>query len=114
MSICGRARLLEGELMKWIAVAIPLLLLAGEAGAISRYDVGNMSCAKVHAILKSEGAAILRYRSKRTGIVLYDRYVRDRSWCQGSEITEYASVPTADDPSCGVKRCIENEIFDRF
>jgi hypothetical protein len=100
--------------MKQIAIAVPLLLLAGEASAISRYDIGNMSCGKVQAILRSEGAAILRYRSKRTGNVLYDRYVLNRSWCPSNQTTEYAGVPTADDPSCDVKRCVEIEFFDRF
>jgi hypothetical protein len=92
--------------MKRIALVVSLLLVAGEASAISRYDVDNMSCSRVKAILKAEGAAILRYRSKRTGMVLYGRYVQSRSWCQHSETTDFASVPTADG-SCSVKKCVE-------
>jgi hypothetical protein len=97
--------------MKRVALAVSLLLVAGEASAISRYDVDNMSCSKVKTILKSEGAAILRYRSKRSGAMLYDRYVQSRSACYGNETTEYASVPTADG-SCSVRRCVQIDVSD--
>jgi hypothetical protein len=98
--------------MRIVTIMLPLLLLASEASAISRYDVGNMSCDRVQLILGSEGAAILRWRSKRTGLTLYDRFVYSRAYCQASETTDYASVPTADDPTCAVKRCVEIEFFD--
>lgn len=98
--------------MRRIAIALPLVLVAADALAISRYNIDNMSCARVQAIIQSEGAAILRYRSKRTGVTLYDRYVRDRRYCQSSEITDYATVPTADRAACPVQNCIENEFFD--
>ena len=43
----------EGTPMKRVALAVLLLLVAGEASAISRYDVDNMRCSKVKAILKA-------------------------------------------------------------
>ena len=98
--------------MKTMAAIVPLLLVAGEASAISRYDVGTMSCDRVQGIIQSEGAAILRWRSKRTSMTLYDRFVYSRAYCQASETTDYASVPTADDPTCAVKKCVEIEFFD--
>jgi hypothetical protein len=83
-----------------------LLIFVGEALAISRHDVAGFSCAKVQAILQSEGAAILRYRSKRTGNTLYDRYVSGHSYCSRSQVADTTSVPTADRESCRVKKCI--------
>ena len=97
--------------MRRIAIAVALLLSAGEASAISRYDIDNRSCAAVQAIVDNDGAAILRWRSKRTGMTLYDRFVRNRSWCYGDQTTDYRSVPAAD-RSCPVKRCIEVDLFD--
>ena len=95
--------------MKRIALVLPLVLVAAEASAISRYDIDNMSCGKVHAIIQAQGAAILRYRSRRTGITLYDRYVSSRRYCPSSQVIEYVSVPTSDRASCPVNRCIELE-----
>jgi hypothetical protein len=98
--------------MKRVAIALPMMLIAADdASAISRYDIAGMSCDRVHAIIQSEGAAILRYRG-RTGLPLYDRYVTSRRYCQSSEVTDTVSVPTADTQSCPFKRCIENEFFD--
>ena len=97
--------------MRRIALALPLLLAAADASAISRYNIDDMSCARVQEIIRSEGAAILRYRG-RSGLTLYDRYVASRRYCQGSEITDSVSVPTADTRSCPVNRCVENEFFD--
>ena len=84
------------------------MLMATDASAISRYNIDNMSCDRVQAIIQSDGAAILRYRG-HTGLTLYDRYVSSRRYCQGGETT---SVPTADTSSCPVERCVEIEIPD--
>jgi hypothetical protein len=65
----------------------------------------------VHAIVQSEGAAILRYHG-RSGMTLYDRYVAGRRYCQGSETTETVGVPTADSRACPVEHCVEIEIPD--
>ena len=42
--------------MKRIAIALPILLAAAaDASAISRYDIGNKSCAEVQGIVQSAG-----------------------------------------------------------
>lgn len=100
--------------MKRIAIALPILLAAvADASAISRYDIGGMSCAKVQGIIQSQSAAILRYRSPRNpSLTLYDRYVKDGRYCQSSEVATRTGVPTADSNYCPLRKCIENEIFD--
>ena len=97
--------------MKRVVFALPMMLMAAEASAISRYNIDNMSCDRVLAIIATEGAAILRYRG-RTGLTLYDRYVFNRRFCQSSQTTETVSVPTADTRYCPVEHCVEIEIFD--
>jgi hypothetical protein len=97
--------------MKRIALVLVLMLIAADAAAISRYNIHKMSCERVHAIVQSEGAAILRYRG-RTGLTLYDRFVSSRRYCPGSQTTETVAVPTTDTRSCPVDHCIEIDIFD--
>ena len=91
--------------MKRIAVAIAALLAATEAIAVPRPDTTSMTCANVQGVIQRQGAAILRYRSPRTGAMLYDRFVKDRSYCQASEDAAPASVPTADRNACPVRKC---------
>ena len=69
--------------MRRLAIIIPLLMLAGEASAISRYQTNSMSCARVQAAVTSDGEAILRYPAPdNPSLQLYDRYVRDRTVLQ--------------------------------
>ena len=98
--------------MKAYAFAILLLLPATEASAISRYMSTSMTCAEVQARIGHEGAVILQHRSPRTGIVLYDRYVKNRLFCPAGQTTEWKSVPTSDRPSCRVYRCDDIELPD--
>lgn len=102
--------------MKAIVLAAGLLgLMAADASAASRYEIARMGCGDVQAILRQEGAAILRWRSKRDlSLPLYGRYVRDVRFCNMGEVTEFASVPTADRRACPVKKCVMPERFDRF
>jgi len=103
----------SGVSMKLIAaVALCLSLSAVEAHAINRYTSTSMTCSRVKAIISQEGAAIMRYRSPRTGITLYDRYVKNRLFCQAGETTDRTYIPTSDVPSCPVDRCKEIEFFD--
>ena len=88
-------------------IAVPVLLIAGDASAISRYDTASMSCARVQAALQSEGAAILRYRAPDDpSLTLYDRYVRDRTFCKSSQRADLRSVPAADTQNCRVRKCV--------
>jgi hypothetical protein len=98
--------------MKTVAAALLLSLLASNAQAIERYMSTSMTCAAVKAAINQQGAVILQHRSKRTGVLLYDRYVKNRLFCPGGQTTEFASVPTTDRPSCNVYRCDDIEFFD--
>lgn len=91
---------------KFILAAFALSLTAFEAQAISRYEIGNMSCDRVQGIVRADGAAILRYRSTNNpSLTLYDRYVAHGGYCQANEEAAAAFVPTADTPSCRVLKC---------
>jgi hypothetical protein len=77
-----------------------------DAHAIRRVNTLNKSCATVQDIVYHDGAVILRHQSKRVpGLPLYDRYVADITFCPLDQVTKWSSVPTADDPTCAVKRC---------
>jgi len=95
-----------------LAVTVGFSLLSPEAHAINRYTSTSMTCAKVQATISREGAAIMRYTSQRTGVLRYDRYVVNRSFCQPGETIEWTSIPTSDKKNCRVNRCKEIEFFD--
>lgn len=101
--------------MKRTLIALCMMLIAVEAQAISRYNSTSMSCAEVKATVDSDGAAILRYRSKRDpSLQLYGRYVRNRLFCNSDEIAETKYVPAADTNSCPVRECIQIDPDDEF
>ena len=86
--------------MRRLAIIIPCAVLAGEASAISRYQTNSMSCARVQAAVNSDGEAILRYPAPdNPSLQLYDRYVRDRTFCSSSQRADLKSVPAADTKS---------------
>ena len=93
---------------KRLALAILISMLATESLAISRYEVGNKSCGELHAIVRRDGAAILRWRSQRTGIPLYERFVRNWNYCPAGQTTDSSSVPAADG-RCPLLKCVQIE-----
>lgn len=95
-----------------VVLAFGLSLVSFDALAISRYNSQSMTCDRVQAVLRSQGAAILSYRSS-SNAPLYDRYVAHGGFCQASDITRLASVPTSDNRSCKVLRCEEMSHSDR-
>jgi len=95
--------------MKSLMLALGLTVIAADAHAISRYNSESMSCAKVQATLRNEGAAILRYRSARSGAPLYGRYVSTASQCESGQHMERRYIPTADNPRCPVRECEHND-----
>jgi hypothetical protein len=99
------ARSLSGNLRRTALALVATAMLASPALAISRVETTGKSCAQVKSIVQSQGAAILRYHSKRSGQILYDRYVRNRHSCVLGEITKRATVPTADAAHCPVLKC---------
>ncbi|KQO72565.1 hypothetical protein ASG60_06480 [Methylobacterium sp. Leaf469] len=84
-------------------------------GAVSpafaqRPSTTTMSCAQAKGIVGREGGIVLG-----TGGPTYDRFVRDRSFCEITEITIPAFVPAGDTPRCFVGyRCKEPGRGDRF
>jgi hypothetical protein len=93
--------------MRRLAIIVPMLMLAGEASAIERYQTTSMSCARVQAAVKNDGAAILRYPAPdNPSLVLFDRYVRDRTFCSSSQRADLQSVPAADTRTCRVRKCV--------
>lgn len=84
-----------------------MTLVAFPAAAISRYNSERLSCAQVHAIIRNEGAAIMRYPSRFTGNILYDRYVADSSLCVLGKYAQSTSIPTADRDHCPVYHCVD-------
>lgn len=77
---------------------------AGSAHAISRVETMKNDCSAIRATLIREGAAILRYTSKR-GLPLYDRYVSSSLMCESPSVGVWARVPARDTKSCRVIRC---------
>jgi hypothetical protein len=101
--------------MKNVLVAAGLLSAMVPAHAISRYESRSLTCGEAQAIVASEGAAILRYQSERNpSLTLYDRYVRNRAFCQPTEVTKYDWIPTADTRSCPVLTCEQRNFENRY
>jgi hypothetical protein len=87
MDIGMRAALLGSFVILSLATA-PVL-------AQSRPQTTRMSCGQARALVLQRGAILLG-----TGGYTYDRFVRDRSFCQPTEVTRRALAPTVDDPQC--------------
>ncbi len=93
------------------AVAAFSLLTSG-ALAATRYEITNMTCADVQALVEREGEVILAYRSTSIlGLPIYDRYVKSRDYCNSGEVIRRTGVPSADRKYCPVKKCVESQIF---
>ena len=83
--------------------AIVLFGLSSAANAQERPSSVTMTCRQAAALVSARGDLILG-----TGGFTYDRFVRDRSFCEPTEVTANAFVPTSDNPECLVGyRCIE-------
>lgn len=92
--------------MKPLLVMLPLLLAAGGAAAIERYDVSRMSCDEIKSALQSspKGKALLMTPSSKVGMK-YDIYVADRAACGAPPSgSVWASVKAADG-SCHIYKC---------
>lgn len=83
--------------------ALALATVPTVALAQGRPSTLAMTCGQARGFLAAQGAAVLG-----TGGYTYDRFVRDRSFCEPTQITKNAFVPTRDTPECLVGyRCIE-------
>jgi hypothetical protein len=89
-----------------MVACLGIALCSSNAMAINRYNATTMTCENARQTLRNEGAAILRYPSKRVaGMTLYDRYVRNSQSCGYNEYAEHATVPTSDNLKCPVLNC---------
>ena len=89
-----------------LALAV-VFVIATPAGAISRYSALQLTCSEITSIIRRDGAAIFRYPSpRRTGVTLYDRYVRNGSYCTSHQIIEKVYIPSDGGEQCLVQHCI--------
>lgn len=88
-------------------LAITIVLAATTpAAAISRYSSQQLTCGEITAIIHQDGAAIFRYPSpRRTGLTLYDRYVRHSGYCARHQFLEKVYIPSAGG-QCLVQHCV--------
>lgn len=97
--------------MRRVLVPAAALLAAGLApAAAQRLSTTDLTCAQARAVVLRQGAAVLG-----TGGQTFDRFVRDRTFCEATEIGRRAFVPTRDMPGCFVGyTCYEPSRGDRF
>jgi hypothetical protein len=85
-------------------------IVSFDALAIVRYMVQGMTCAEVQEALDRDSIAIL-YRQAESGVALYDRFVKDESFCQAGHATASEKIAVADTGECPVRKCIEVRRF---
>jgi len=87
-----------------------LFAVVSPAGAIERFRSDQASCAMVQQALHNLGAAVIQYPSERVdNYMLYDRYVASKAHCEPDERAIPATVMAADNPTCGVHRCVSRD-----
>lgn len=82
-----------------------ILCVAATAPASAQplYSIQRMVCADAMGLVKKSGAILLN-----AGGSSLERFVRDRSFCESSEVAELRFLPTRDNPECPVGyRCRE-------
>ena len=101
--------------MAKLVILATAVLASLPAHAITRYNSTSMSCEEVKAIIRADGAALMRYRSTRNpSLQLYGRYVRDDRFCHQDERAETVFIPSADRRSCPVYECKPFDLDDDF
>lgn len=99
--------------MRILLATLSLLVAVAPAGAISRYNAWTMSCAEAKSTVRSEGAVILRFRSKMNpSVPRFGRFVSDGRFCTPGEIAALSYIPTADNASCPVRECEDVDYDD--
>lgn len=76
---------------------LTLILAALPATAQTRPDTTTMTCGQARGTVARAGGIVLG-----TGGPTYDRFVRDRRFCEPTEFTKAAFAPTRDNPRCFV------------
>ena len=94
--------------MKALVLMLALILTAGSADAQTRPSTVGRPCAASQRDVQANGAIVLG-----TGGFTYDRFVRDRGFCQFDEYADPAWVPARDTPQCFVGyRCKSGRPWD--
>jgi hypothetical protein len=93
-----------------LGLAAIFSVISFDASAIVRYMVQGMTCAEVQEALDRDGIAVL-YRQGASGVSLYDRFVRDDSFCEALSTTATVRIAVADTAECLVSKCIELRRF---
>ncbi len=83
--------------MKRFTLSLMLVLAAGPALAQQRPSTLDRTCAANRQSVNASGAIVLG-----TGGFTYDRFVRDRGFCQHGDFLEPAFVPSRDTAQCFV------------
>lgn len=96
-------------MMKFAMAAI-FSLVSFDALAVVRYMVQGMSCAEVQEALDRDGVAIL-YRQGKSNVALYDRFVKDGSFCATRHTTASEGIKVSDTDNCRVTKCIDASRF---
>lgn len=100
-------------MMRLSGGCIILALACGLAAApalAQRASTVDMTCRQAQGTVNRAGGIVLG-----TGGPTYDRFVRDRGFCEVTEIASRAFAPTRDTPQCFVGyRCKEPGRNDRF
>lgn len=96
--------------MTRLAMAALFSIISFDASAIVRYMVQGMTCAEVQEAVGRDGTAIL-YRQGKSGAALYDRFVKDGSFCATGYVTARERIKAADTDDCRVAKCIEARRF---
>jgi hypothetical protein len=92
-----------------MTVAFAVTLSSSNVAAISTYTSTSLTCGSIKSIILKEGAANFRHTSKRTGNVLYNRYVRNSNYCNVNQTTTPDYIPASDTKNCRVFYCIKRE-----
>lgn len=99
--------------MRFVLALIAMSLSVPPAAAISRLNATGLTCGQIQSIIAREGAVILRYKSRRSGATLYNRYVAHPRFCESAKRALFESVPSRDKRACPVRVCRE-QIDDTF
>jgi hypothetical protein len=90
-------------------LAIAVALSSTNASAISSYTSTSLTCGSIQALIRGQGAIILRRTSKKTGNPLYNRYVRNGNYCNVAQTAMPTYIPASDTNNCRVYYCAKRE-----
>lgn len=83
--------------MAKFAIVLVLSAMVSSAQAQSRPSTVDMPCGASRQLVYARGAIVLG-----TGGMTYDRFVRDRTFCDLTEYAQAAYVPSLETPACFV------------